>query len=230
MKEITTLPESIPGLPVVPDDYGPRSMLGTGRKTLIKQPPPKKAQQQFEKTWAKPGDNVPQPNVENGKPPNFAPTLTSMQPPGPSSIGPSLLGVPLNQLPKINQSLLGPPMQMGPPPPLIQQQTPANEGESWRTPVNDNPPPMPLPQQNPLWRQPMIPPFQVPIPTFGLQAPFAFEQNKPPLIRHDNVQNDSWKTSTQPPANQAAESIPKVVSHGLPQLDPRKRRREGNAE
>jgi len=200
MKEITTLPESIPGLPVVPDDYATRSLAGSGRKTLIKQPPPKKIQQQFERSWTRTGDG----NFEEGNP-NMIP-LPNIQN---GSTGPSLLG---NRPNMPMGSLLGGPIQ----PQIVQNPT---EGESWRsTPAE--PPVQPMQPMDP-WRQmpPQIGQFPGITPPFIVPTPF-FEMNQT-----TENQGESWKV---PAAPAQTENQPVVTSHGLPQLDPRKRRREEN--
>uniref|UniRef100_A0A914Y6C9 Pre-mRNA 3' end processing protein WDR33 n=1 Tax=Panagrolaimus superbus TaxID=310955 RepID=A0A914Y6C9_9BILA len=134
MKEISILPESIPGSTTLPDDYGPRNTFTSNigaKRTLIKQPPPKKAQRQFERTWTttKPGSDIP----EELLPASFiSPPLPSN---GPST---SLLGAPRTSLlPRPGGSLLGRPTI---PPAILEQQSiplqilpPSSGGESWRT-------------------------------------------------------------------------------------------------
>uniref|UniRef100_A0AC35FZF6 Uncharacterized protein n=1 Tax=Panagrolaimus sp. PS1159 TaxID=55785 RepID=A0AC35FZF6_9BILA len=136
MKEINQLPESIPGTTTLPDDYGPRNTFTSNigaKRTLIKQPPPKKAQRQFERTWttAKPGTDSSHTFIDTSDdllPVNFiSPPL-----PSPST---SLLRAPRPPLLRAGTSLLGRPTV--PPPTILEHQPQASGaggGESWRTP------------------------------------------------------------------------------------------------
>lgn len=169
---------------------------------MIKQPPPKKVQQQFERSWARTGDG----NFEEGNP-NMIPLSNAQN----GSTGPSLLG---NRPNMPMSSLLGGPMQ----PQIIQN--PA-EGESWRSTPSEPIQGIPPMQQMDPWRQ--MPPQLGQFP--GITPPFIvpnqfFEMNQTP-----ESQGESWKV---PAAPAQVENQPVVTSHGMPQLDPRKRKREEN--
>uniref|UniRef100_A0AC34RQT3 Pre-mRNA 3' end processing protein WDR33 n=1 Tax=Panagrolaimus sp. JU765 TaxID=591449 RepID=A0AC34RQT3_9BILA len=234
MREITTLPESIPGLPVVPDDYATRNVSGTGRKTLIKQPPPKKAQQQFEKTWVKSStdDMNGGMNYDDGNTnPNYIPLpLQHFQQTNGTTM-PSLLGnrplLPQPRMPIIAPLLSQPLLQ--PIQPLLASTISSTEGESWRSTSNDTN------VTNDVWRNPFTTQFS----TFNNQQPFIQTNNQMPgsFFNFDglpqtnnsmlsptipNDQGDSWKTDSSETRQQQMQ--PLVTTHGLPQLDPRKRR------
>uniref|UniRef100_A0A7E4W8V8 WD_REPEATS_REGION domain-containing protein n=1 Tax=Panagrellus redivivus TaxID=6233 RepID=A0A7E4W8V8_PANRE len=235
MRDVTSLPESIPGLPVVPDDYAPKNFpqQPPARRTLIKQAPPKANQHQFERNWAAgkpPFDNI---NIDV-EPANMMPSAI----PSPMMHAPpvgngSLLGSrpPLLPHPPAGNnfrsgSLLGPPKPLSMPPPGTIHSpgfdiSPApNVGDSWRS--GPSAPPTTLPPTDLPWSRAAPPPisgfdtnghgFFNPSPTV-LVPPTPFSPNV-------ELESTSWK---MPPPEVS------VTSHGHG-TDPRKRSRNGDHE
>uniref|UniRef100_A0AC34GWV4 Uncharacterized protein n=1 Tax=Panagrolaimus sp. ES5 TaxID=591445 RepID=A0AC34GWV4_9BILA len=212
MKEISILPESIPGSTTLPDDYGPRNTFASNigaKRTLIKQPPPKKAQRQFERTWTttKPGSDTP----EELMPVSFiSPPLPSNGPSSTSLLGaprPSLLprpgGASLLGRPTIPQAILEQqsiPLSIIPP-----QQT---GGESWRTSTAPVSPPIIIKEEPPQW---------FPRPGGGYPDGSTFQPPPP--------QNIGF-----PPPHVGARYGYDGPEHPYPQTDPRKRRADDSED
>uniref|UniRef100_A0A1I7RPV4 WD_REPEATS_REGION domain-containing protein n=1 Tax=Bursaphelenchus xylophilus TaxID=6326 RepID=A0A1I7RPV4_BURXY len=142
---------SVPAMVVVDDSNPDNNKNGPKRPQIMKQPPPKKAQRQFERIW-----NISKPGADSDGMGDYGmdePSYNNVPPPGPSLMGASSNG--WNNV----GSLLGPSGSEGPPPPpsgpppvshdyQMNPMKPPFPPNSWRNgppPPNNPGPPLPRP-------------------------------------------------------------------------------------